>query len=409
MSFAKLPISRVADVELGKMLKTSPSDGDVLMPYLRAAHVQPGGRLIDLGDEQSMYFSPKEAAALTLKAGDMVVVEGGAGYGRSAVLERDYDGWAFQNSILRVRPRPGRADARFLSYALRTALDCGEIDLFVNTATIPHFTAEKVSRFVLPMPAAEQQGRIADYLDRETATIDALIEKQSELIRLSKMRRVLMIDAVLEESWSSSPLTSIKSLTRTHGLVDGDWVESKDQDPEGRVRLTQLADVGDGFFRDRSDRWVNDETFDRLRCFALNAGDILIARMPDPIGRACVVPALPYRAITVVDVAILRPVGHADSRYLAYVLNGSRVRGAFESLQDGATRQRITRKNLDRTFVPLPSLEQQREIADHLDRETAKIDALIAKAERFIELAQERRAALITAAVTGQIEIPTED
>ncbi|MFI2540913.1 hypothetical protein ACH47F_02755 [Micrococcus luteus] len=52
---------------------------------------------------------------------------------------------------------------------------------------------------------------------------------------------------------------------------------------------------------------------------------------------------------------------------------------------------------------------EQREIADHLDRETAKIDALIAKAERFIELAQERRAALITAAVTGQIEIPTED
>ena len=49
------------------------------------------------------------------------------------------------------------------------------------------------------------------------------------------------------------------------------------------------------------------------------------------------------------------------------------------------------------------------EIADHLDRETATIDALIAKAERFIELARERRAALITAAVTGQIEIPTED
>ncbi|WP_227717968.1 restriction endonuclease subunit S domain-containing protein [Micrococcus luteus] len=54
-------------------------------------------------------------------------------------------------------------------------------------------------------------------------------------------------------------------------------------------------------------------------------------------------------------------------------------------------------------------LDEQREIADHLDRETAKIDALISKAERFIELAQERRAALITAAVTGQIEIPTED
>ncbi|MBE0974925.1 hypothetical protein IH776_26780 [Escherichia coli] len=217
---------------------------------------------------------------------------------------------------------------------------------------MPKVNREELSGAPWLVPALAEQRRIADYLDRETATIDALIDKQSELIRLSKTRRVLMINAVLEESWSSSPLTSIKSLTRTHGLVDGDWVESKDQDPEGRVRLTQLADVGDGFFRDRSDRWVNDETFDRLRCFALNAGDILIARMPDPIGRACVVPALPYRAITVVDVAILRPVGHADSRYLTYVLNGSRVRGAFESLQDGATRQRITRKNLDRTFVP---------------------------------------------------------
>ncbi|MGW4342200.1 hypothetical protein ACWEED_05605, partial [Micrococcus luteus] len=54
-------------------------------------------------------------------------------------------------------------------------------------------------------------------------------------------------------------------------------------------------------------------------------------------------------------------------------------------------------------------LDEQREIADYLDAETAKIDALISKAERFIELAQERRAALITAAVTGQIEIPAED
>ncbi|MGN2299895.1 hypothetical protein ACSOSW_11640 [Micrococcus luteus KDCGSN] len=58
--------------------------------------------------------------------------------------------------------------------------------------------------------------------------------------------------------------------------------------------------------------------------------------------------------------------------------------------------------------LPKPSLKEQREIAEHLDRETAKIDALIAKAERFIELAQERRAALITAAVTGQIETTSE-
>ncbi|MCV7487024.1 restriction endonuclease subunit S, partial [Micrococcus luteus] len=69
----------------------------------------------------------------------------------------------------------------------------------------------------------------------------------------------------------------------------------------------------------------------------------------------------------------------------------------------------LTAEKLRAIKIPVPPPAEQREIADHLDRETAKIDALIAKAERFIELAQERRAALITAAVTGQIEIPTED
>ena len=99
----------------------------------------------------------------------------------------------------------------------------------------------------------------------------------------------------------------------------------------------------------------------------------------------------------------------AHRRYLMWVLQGAASRDFWNFEITGATFRRLNLGTLARTPVPLPSLNEQREIADHLDRETAKIDALIAKAERFIELAQERRAALITAAVTGQIEIPTED
>ena len=90
-------------------------------------------------------------------------------------------------------------------------------------------------------------------------------------------------------------------------MTDGDWVESVDQDPNGEVRLTQLADVGDGVFRDRSDRYMTRAKADELRCTFLEKGDVLIARMPDPLGRACLFPGSKQPCVTVVDVCIVRP------------------------------------------------------------------------------------------------------
>ncbi|MFM9597551.1 hypothetical protein ACKI1O_50540, partial [Streptomyces scabiei] len=88
-----------------------------------------------------------------------------------------------------------------------------------------------------------------------------------------------------------------QSLAGADGLVsDGDWIESKDQDPEGDVRLIQLMDIGDGEFLDKSKRYLNAEAAARLRCTFLEPGDVLIARMPDPLGRACVFPGVGQRA-----------------------------------------------------------------------------------------------------------------
>src|SRR4051794_17508284 len=91
----------------------------------------------------------------------------------------------------------------------------------------------------------------------------------------------------LPGGWRAVSLTELSS----GGLFsDGDWIESKDQDPTGSVRLTQLADVGVGDFRDRSSRWLREDQAAALGCTFLQPGDLLIARMPDPIGRACMVP-----------------------------------------------------------------------------------------------------------------------
>ncbi len=85
------------------------------------------------------------------------------------------------------------------------------------------------------------------------------------------------------------------------------------------------------------------------------------------------------------------------------------MKDQFAGAAYGGTKVQLSLGDVRDLEVPAPPLPEQRAIANQLDRETAKIDALIAKAERFIELAQERRAALITAAVTGQLEIPAEE
>lgn len=158
---------------------------------------------------------------------------------------------------------------------------------------------------------------------------------------------------------------------------DGDWVESKDQDEAGAVRLTQLADVGVDIFRDRSDRWMNDEQAARLNCTLLAPSDVLIARMPDPLGRACQVPDTIGRAVTVVDVAILRSKrDDVLPRYVMYAINSHPVRQQILSFQAGGTRQRITRKNLATIEIPIPSVEEQQRIVEILDRFDALVNSL---------------------------------
>ena len=169
--------------------------------------------------------------------------------------------------------------------------------------------------------------------------------------------------AELPPGWTYVPIESI--IPHDGVLSDGDWVESKDQDPNGDVRLIQLADVGDGEFLNRSARFLTSLKAKELRCTYLRKGDILVARMPDPIGRACIFPLdEEQRYVTVVDVCIVRAdQAQVDRTYLVHVINYLGVREQIEDLQSGTTRKRISRKNLATVRIPLPPTNEQRRIA----------------------------------------------
>ncbi|RME58750.1 hypothetical protein D6779_05820 [Candidatus Parcubacteria bacterium] len=152
-------------------------------------------------------------------------------------------------------------------------------------------------------------------------------------------------------------------------FTDGDWVESKDQDPEGDVRLTQLADIGDGEWLDKSARFLTAKKASELRCTFLREGDVLVARMPDPLGRATVFPGDSMPCVTVVDVCILRPnPTRFHSTFLMHAINTIGVRWQIQRYATGTTRKRISRGNLGKVVIYCPPLAKQIEFGSFADK-----------------------------------------
>ena len=206
----------------------------------------------------------------------------------------------------------------------------------------------------------------------------------------------------LPKGWVAA---SLNELMGTKSLFsDGDWIESKDQDPNGENRLLQLADIGDGQFINKSSRFVNDEKFEALNCTELKEGDVLIARMPDPLGRACLMPYLPQRCLTVVDVAMFR-TGETgvSNKWLMYLLNSPQVRAEIELNSSGTTRKRIARGKLGEMALPIPPLAEQTRIAQKLDGLLAQVDTLKARIDAIPALLKRFRQSTLTAAVSGRL------
>ena len=204
------------------------------------------------------------------------------------------------------------------------------------------------------------------------------------------------------EGWTWVTIGDI--VTHNGVFIDGDWVESKDQDPNGQVRLIQLADVGDGVYRDKSSRYLTEYKAIELGCTYLKAGDVLIARMPDPLGRACIFPGDSKPSVTVVDVCIVRTgTEDIDHRWLVHAVNSLYFRAAINQVKSGTTRERISRGNLAKLKLLLPPTAEQRRIVAKVDQLMALCDEL----EQKLRAAQDGSAALL-AAVARQVVTATQ-
>lgn len=187
-------------------------------------------------------------------------------------------------------------------------------------------------------------------------------------------------------------------------FIDGDWIESKDQDPNGDVRLIQLADVGDGAYINKSNRFLTRTKAIELGCTFLEPGDILVARMPDPLGRACIFPGDKKRAITVVDVCVVRGnPKHFENTWLMYFINTPVFRESIHGMQSGSTRKRISRGNLSTLKLPVPPRAEQTRIVEKLEELLSDLDAGVAELKAAQKKLAQYRQSLLKAAVEGAL------
>ena len=173
-------------------------------------------------------------------------------------------------------------------------------------------------------------------------------------------------------------------------FTDGNWIESKDQSNEG-IRLVQTGNIGFGFFKDKEDksRFISEETFHRLKCTEILPGDLLVSRLPDPVGKSCIIPEINSKMITGVDCTIIRPKDNVSSEFLCYYQMSDEYLNDVQLGVSGATRQRISRKNLGQIEIPLPPLLEQQRIVAILDEAFAAIAKAKANAEQNLKNAKE--------------------
>lgn len=262
-------------------------------------------------------------------------------------------------------------------------------------------------RMAIPVPPTEEQRAIAAWLDRETNCIDTLIDEQQRLIELLRERRAAAIEEAVEGVQARGQ--RLKHIIRS---VRQGWSPQCYAWPADGIEAWAILKAGaanGGVFRPMENKELPETEAPRPE-IVVSQGDLIVSRANtrDLVGSAAVVDG-DYPRLMLCDklYAFTLDETQALARFVAVVLGSRRWRDLIELEATGASHSmlNVSQSDIVNLPMPLPALDDQRRILARLDEQTAKIGSLIAETERFIDLSRERRSALITAAVTGRIDV----
>jgi type I restriction enzyme S subunit len=403
-------------IQLGKMLQPEPSSlDDEQVPYLKALHVQ--WENIDTSDMPVMWASSYELLKYAVQKGDLLVCEGGEA-GRAGMLKDIDEAVIIQNALHRVRSKTN--STLFLMYMLKLASENKWFEILCNKATIAHFTGEKFAALRIPYPPFHEQQAIASYLDHETGRIDTLIGKKQKFVELLKERRTALISRAVTKGLNQKVKMKpsgvewlgdvpepwdVKKFTRDIGFQEGPGIMAADFQDEG-TPLLRIRNIQGKTVELENCNYLDpikvEATWKHFKC---KKGDFLISGSAST-GLVCEVTDEAAGSIPYTGIIRLWPANKTiDKDFIRWIVSSDLFDSQISIYQAGSTIQHFGPEHLRKMCIPLPPLFEQQAIATFLDRETVKIDMLMDKVETAVERLKEYRSALISAAVTGKIDV----
>ena len=350
-----------------------------------------------------------------IRNGDLVVhsMDGFAG----AIGISDSDGKA--SPVVHAYRITAGTDARFIAYFLRVMAQSGYIESLAKgiRERSTSFDAATLANLQMPCPPLDEQRRISDFLDAETARIDSLVEKKQTVIALLEERVQTIINQVTTGSvvlgTDGRPMgitgldcVRLGAIATVHGGFTMD--EGRETGPDAvTMPYLRVANVLDGSLALEDVREVTLPRVMAKRC-TLRPGDVLMTEGgdPDKLGRGTVWPGDFGPCLHQNAIFAVRPDSRLLPEYLTLVTRTRYARAYFEVTSSKSTGIAHTSSTKITTFrVPLPPVGEQRRIVAAISEAVARINALREPVLRQVNLFAERRQALITAAVTGGITL----
>lgn len=319
-----------------------------------------------------------------------------------------------------MRPATG-IDSGFAQYQILNREFIAIVDGSTFGSKMPRASWEFVGGVKVTTPPLDEQSKITAFLDRETAKIDALVAEQRRLMALLKEKRQAVIShAVTQGLNPDAPLkpSGIEWL----GDVPAHWAVKKIKFVTASVKagpfgsaLTKDVYVSTGYRvygqeqvipNDFTvgDYFITPEKYNELSQYSVSPGDILISCV-GTFGKIAIVPDNIQPGIINPRLIRLRCSHAIKAEYLVEVMRSNVTFEQFASFTRGGTMDVINISTLNEIFIALPPMAEQQELLSFIQHEIAKFDTLTTEAQRAIDLLQERRTALISAAVTGQIDV----
>ena len=279
-------------------------------------------------------------------------------------------------------------------------------------------------RIKMVLPSLSEQQKIASFLDRKCAEIDEMITLQEKIVEeLKAYKQSVITEAVtkglnpdvpmkdsgiewigeIPEEWVVKRLKHLAT-EKDSLIIDGDWIESNVIEDTG-IRYFTTGNIGDGIFKEQGQSYISRHTFYTLNCTMVKGGDLVFSRLNYPMGRSCIIPDKYKECVVAVDNVIFRPNKDISKKYLMYVSMCFGFQNENALVARGATMQRMSRSQLVRAYVPVPSQIEQVSIANYLDDRCSTIDSLINIKLSKIDSLKEYKKSIIYEYVTGKKEI----